>query len=526
MTTRTWLRFFTFLLPLTMLALSTLQSAEAGGSRHPYFNDRGTLQWYHSFADVKRAAQAEQKLIFIEYGRRACSNCRKIAQSVLPHSTVRPRLSRLAIGLAADCDRPEGAVAQLFYSNLRNTRMLPFCGFVTPRGRWITGWAGYASPSQMQRYLAQAEARHAAIFGQGAGDRARTLREPSRRAPAQPSTAARRPAAATPEPAPAPAADEEPGYSDADLEEAETAADPCHGGNCEPGNTAPGGLCEGGSCTPPDACCPGGNCTPPSFGERVITGVKNLFGKGGSCCPPSPCSPCAPGAEAPAAATPVPAPGVPTPVPAPATEVARRYGAPTDCLDFPEPAPRIEAPERHLADRNTAWPRPVRPDAEVPVASAMPYGDPDGEALPPPVVRSADQLLAETAAKRGDWATVIRLTRGASIDQSALRTLNRRAHAWAHGRLAYAVRAVHAERYEEARKAMEEVDRTMRGEPEAEDARRGMDAIVRMHDIVVLAEDSPLRSTLRKTAYEKMRGTRWAPLFSEVPMPSPAISSK
>ena len=47
-----------------------------------------------------------------------------------------------------------------------------------------------------------------------------------------------------------------------------------------------------------------------------------------------------------------------------------------------------------------------------------------------------------------------------------------------------------------------------------------------MRDIEPLAAESLVRRTVRKTAYEKMRGTRWAPLFSDVPTASPAISSR
>ena len=43
--------------------------ATGGGRRHPHFNDQGTLVWYERFEDAKRAARAEGKVIFVEYGR-------------------------------------------------------------------------------------------------------------------------------------------------------------------------------------------------------------------------------------------------------------------------------------------------------------------------------------------------------------------------------------------------------------------------------------------------------------------------
>ena len=489
MTTHSWLRFFALFLPLTLLGLLAAAPADAGGSSHPYFNDRGTLSWYHSFAEAKRVAQRERKLIFIEYGRRACSNCRKLASNVLPHSTVRGRMSKLAIGLAAECDRPEAAVAELFQRNLRNASMLPFCAFVTPRGRWITGWGGYTTATQMQGYLNQAEARHRMIFFR----RPAPTLTPERAAPTP---------ATVPKPVTAPQQPSH-GYSDAELE-ADNAQAPCVGDGC-----------QGGSCTPPSVGEEGadGRCAAPGLGAGFLDEVRRLFGSGKNCepCQPTDCSP-----------APIPTPGSPS-----EAEMASQPGATGDAAEFPPPSPRAEEPRRRLASAR-ALPRPqVRP-ALAPVPSAMPYGDPDGSSdeQEQRAPRSPDQMLAETAAKRSDWINVLRLTRDASSSQQGLRALNRQAHAWAHGRLAYAVRAVRAKRYEEAQRAMDEVGLTMKGEPESVDADRGLEAIEHMRDMTVLPEESPLRLTVRKTAYEKMRGTRWAPLFSDVPAASPALSHR
>jgi len=38
-------------------------------STHPHFDDKGTLTWFTALEDAKTAAQAEGKLIFIEFGR-------------------------------------------------------------------------------------------------------------------------------------------------------------------------------------------------------------------------------------------------------------------------------------------------------------------------------------------------------------------------------------------------------------------------------------------------------------------------
>lgn len=38
---------------------------------HPHFNDGGTLSWYKTLAEAQAAAKKADKLIFVEYGRKA-----------------------------------------------------------------------------------------------------------------------------------------------------------------------------------------------------------------------------------------------------------------------------------------------------------------------------------------------------------------------------------------------------------------------------------------------------------------------
>ena len=37
--------------------------------KHPHFDDRGTMSWHTRWKDALAAARAEQKAIFIEFGR-------------------------------------------------------------------------------------------------------------------------------------------------------------------------------------------------------------------------------------------------------------------------------------------------------------------------------------------------------------------------------------------------------------------------------------------------------------------------
>ena len=38
-------------------------------SRHPHFDDRGTLDWHTSFVEAQEVAKKEKKRLFIEIGR-------------------------------------------------------------------------------------------------------------------------------------------------------------------------------------------------------------------------------------------------------------------------------------------------------------------------------------------------------------------------------------------------------------------------------------------------------------------------
>ncbi len=505
MPTHLWRRSFGLLLPLALLlgAFSSTEHAAADGARHPYFNDRGTLRWHHSLAEAQRAAQREGKLIFVEYGRRKCSNCKKLAERILPHPSIRTRMSAVAVGLAAECDRPERAVWAMFKRHLPRARTLPFVAFLTPDGQWIAGWAGYKALNQVSATLSTAEGRHTRLMAARRGtSRTKTPRRSAPKARPQARSTRRKPAPQRSAPAAQPTRPATPACpsteDDSDLNAPE---DPC------------ANDCPGGNCGVDQGCEPRFKLPDPfAFLKRK-------------------CPPC------------------PKPAAKPAV-VAAKSTDPTTGRDL-DKTPRVAAPKRHLAtgDPDGATPEPkASGDADFPPPAAQPVlpqpavapskstaprvtatGDPDGPTLPakPGSGSASAQTIAAAAAAKGDWSTVLRHTRGAAKDsQPALYALNRKAHGWAHARLASAVRAIRERRYPEAEQAVLEVERTMRGEAEAIDAERGADAIEFMRDIEPLDASSLVRRTVRKTAYEKMRGTRWAPLFSPVPRPGAAVAKR
>ena len=128
----------------TLVLWTSLGRADAGpAGAHPFFPDGGTLAWYVDLQEAQLAARAQNKVLFIEYGRRECPNCRTLVSRVLPTAGLRERFVACAVGLAADCDEPDPKLEALFKIGLGpDAKALPFVAFASPDLEWIGGWAG------------------------------------------------------------------------------------------------------------------------------------------------------------------------------------------------------------------------------------------------------------------------------------------------------------------------------------------------------------------------------------------------
>lgn len=178
---------------------------------HPYFRDAGTLDWRTSLDEAAAAARSSGRLIFIEYGRRKCGNCRATVETILPSSTIKARVSALCVGLAAECDTPDPRVEALFARWLPTASILPFCALVTADLRWVDGWAGLIGTSDCLRRVAAAEpvcARWRAVAAATAPTCARSGKGavvvPPPAPPPSSATGAARPVTSATPPAPAP----------------------------------------------------------------------------------------------------------------------------------------------------------------------------------------------------------------------------------------------------------------------------------------------------------------------------------
>jgi len=71
---------------------------------------------------------------------------------------VKGRIASLAVGLAANCDAPEGDVATIMRENLKGASTLPFAGFITPQGKWVAGFSGFKDEGGFVKILDEVEA--------------------------------------------------------------------------------------------------------------------------------------------------------------------------------------------------------------------------------------------------------------------------------------------------------------------------------------------------------------------------------
>ena len=154
----------------TLLAAGVLAGAllapTASADPHPYFQDQGALSWCTCLDKARTAASSSQRLIFVEYGRRECRNCRILVERILPN--VKDRLSAACVGLAADCDEPDPRIEAIFRASMPNASMLPFVGILTPDLKWVTGWEGGIGADEVVRHLGSAEQTQRAIKARAA----------------------------------------------------------------------------------------------------------------------------------------------------------------------------------------------------------------------------------------------------------------------------------------------------------------------------------------------------------------------
>lgn len=99
-------------------------------------------------------AKSENKLLFIQYGREACSNCQAL-KGYIKKKDVRLSESKY-VYVDANCD--DSATSKVFREKFKVERgMLPFVVVAAPDGTQLAGKAGYGSASDYEDLLKDAQ---------------------------------------------------------------------------------------------------------------------------------------------------------------------------------------------------------------------------------------------------------------------------------------------------------------------------------------------------------------------------------
>lgn len=394
---------------VSLCAFGAAEPAEAAPGSHPYFNDQGTLVWYHSVDEAVAAAKAQNKIILLEAGRRRCPQCRNLCTNLIPNQRVRQDLSKVAVGLVADADRMPRWMSMMFRKNLVRPATLPLVAFMRTDKSWITGFWGRRSLTQFETDVARAHTTWESLqpaCGSNCQDGQCDL--PGSMTPFLPENPTNEPTAVQPETAP-----EEQGPQEQDSEQQDIKT-----------------LAENDVIHPTRAEC--------DEEEELVREAKG-----------SPDGRILAGGHA---------HGSP--------DGAKKNGAPRE------------------GDEKI---RPVR--------------------APPADLRAK----AEAARDRGAWGRVLQL----SDKVEGMEDLARAARRWASDTLQLSVRLLRARSLVPARKSLEAVATEFDGFPAAVDAKRGLEALRVIDEIRFFEPDSAVGESLRKKAYEDMRGSRWAVLFED-----------
>jgi len=120
--------------------------------KHPHFDDRGTLDWYTSFAEAQAEARRTGRKLFIDIGRELCGGCRTLVTAVVPRPDIAPLLGEHYVALAGDADLPETEVHRLLFK-LRTASMLPIVIVADAEGQFLEGLSGVSDPARIRALL-------------------------------------------------------------------------------------------------------------------------------------------------------------------------------------------------------------------------------------------------------------------------------------------------------------------------------------------------------------------------------------
>ena len=121
-------------------------------STHPHFDDGGAVRWHADLSEAMREAAVAQRLVFIEYGREQCTQCKDLVLNVIPRDEIKALLDERFVCVAADCDAGDDELDELA-AKLDGAEMLPFVMVTDARGQYLDGLSGRIAPDGLHRLL-------------------------------------------------------------------------------------------------------------------------------------------------------------------------------------------------------------------------------------------------------------------------------------------------------------------------------------------------------------------------------------
>ena len=98
-------------------------------------------------------AKSENKVLFLEFGREACSNCQALRAMISKNEVQLPASKYVYADV--NCDDP--ATRQVFKQNFHVVgSTLPFVVVVSPDGKQLAAHAGYGNAADFQKLLHEA----------------------------------------------------------------------------------------------------------------------------------------------------------------------------------------------------------------------------------------------------------------------------------------------------------------------------------------------------------------------------------
>jgi thioredoxin-related protein len=114
----------------------------------------GRVEPVKNLEKALKTAKAENKLLFVQYGREACGNCQAL-KGMIREGTVRLRDSQFVY---ADVNCDDQATSQVFFKQFKvDGRTLPFVVIADPSGKQLAARTGYGEAQEFEDLIRAAE---------------------------------------------------------------------------------------------------------------------------------------------------------------------------------------------------------------------------------------------------------------------------------------------------------------------------------------------------------------------------------